>query len=633
MMHSTPSPATMRDAIAYMETHGTASQKQDIRKAKVAFALHGIEAADFDTFPADVLTFDRRVPKLTGTMPALQRLIHAAGISDNTYKQSWRAARRLISEFTGATVEKKERKARDDAWAALHSRVKILVETGLVRPFVLSGMPALADVCRITGINPTDLNSETVAQLLAGREAHERKTLRKGLKALDQLRDIPRLTDLLPAAPVTPPPKQAGRLTTLPTHLQTSINAWVNHAARENVEDARYDHLAAKLSESARYRYSAALSLYVDTLLKTGADLPPGTGLADMFSPDQIDFVLAQWSTSNAQAASTHYKYVTDLTALLARHGRAEEASYIAGLPNVLARLKEGRATGKAMPQKVRRWCETLLRDPQKSALFERQHYEYFLLAQEALTTAKTEGFGLLQLSHPDRIATLPDMKRFRAKHLLRRVRMFGVLAAYAAIALEGAPYRRQNILGIRHTGPKKTIFLHLSTANPHAIIKFPNAELKNGSALTARCEELEQVTIEKRYDEDYGLAILKWYLREIRPLFPEADKTHCLFPPIERAVTTETGFLNSTFDIWLAEGSAQIGLPLSSHNFRHGYCSIAINSGRVAMEDLAKMMGDTVAVIRRNYAWIDTKASVIAVQKDTARRRAESLRARKGNP
>jgi hypothetical protein len=48
-------------------------------------------------------------------------------------------------------------------------------------------------------------------------------------------------------------------------------------------------------------------------------------------------------------------------------------------------------------------------------------------------------------------------------------------------------------------------------------------------------------------------------------------------------------------------------------------------------MEDLAKIMGDTVAVVRKNYAWIDGKASVLAVQKNTARRRAEAAKARKG--
>jgi hypothetical protein len=228
-------------------------------------------------------------------------------------------------------------------------------------------------------------------------------------------------------------------------------------------------------------------------------------------------------------------------------------------------------------------------------------------------------------------MAALSEFDRGRAKTLLRRARMFGLLAAYSTIALEGAPYRRANILSIRHTGPKKTIFLHLGGRDPHACIKFPNEELKNGRRLTERGEELEAVTIRKRAEGDFGPEILSFYRDKIRPLFPEAEKTHCLFPPIEHVGTPETGFQAGTFDIWLAEGSAEIGIPLSSHNFRHGFCSIDINEGRRSMEDLARIMGDTVATIQRFYSWIDGKRSVQAVQQDTARRRAEIVRAREG--
>lgn len=631
MIHSTPTAPTMKDAIAHMEAHGTSSQQQDIRKAKAAFALHGFEAAGLNTFPADLVTFEQKVPKLTGTMPGLQKLIHVAGISDNTYKQNWRAGRRLIADFIGATAEKKERKARNDAWAELLLKIKALVKVGLVKSHVLKALPALIDDCRMLHLAPADLNTETVTALLNADGVHTRKTLKKGLRALDELREIPRLIDLLPAASVTPAPKPAGRLVTLSPYFQEEIRTWVARYAREQVEDERFSAHANPLSKPAQDRYNAALSLWVETLIKLGAFLPEGTSLDDLFTCERIDSVLGYWNSSERHAARTIYQYTGDLISVMARHGLADEASFAHGLTKILSRLKEGRAAGKRMSASAKKWCAALIRDPQKTALFDRQHYEYFRLAQEALTAAKEEEIDLRKLSAPGRMAALPDAKRSRAKYLLRRVRMFGVLAAYAAIALEGAPYRRQNILGVRHTGPRKTIFLHLSGPTPHAIVKFPNEELKNGKSLNERGEELEPVTIEKRYEEDYGPEILKWYLKEIRPLFPEADSTHCFFPPIERAPTTETGFLKGTFDIWLAEGSAEIGLPLSSHNFRHGYCSIAINEGRVSMEDLAKIMGDTVATIRRHYAWINAAASVVAVQKDTARRRAERANARKG--
>jgi hypothetical protein len=631
MMHATPTPPTMKDAIAYMEAHGTDNQKQDIRKASKAFALNGYEAADFDIFPADLAIFDQRITKLSGTMPGLQRLIHATGISDNTYKQSWRAGRRLIAEFIGASTEKKTLRARKDDWSELLNRVDILARAGLLRPQTRYALPALAEACRPLHIGPSDLTAELVTALLVTDGSHQRKTLRKALKALDTLHGTHRLANLLPAGPVTPPPKKSGRLVTLPPHMQAAIKRWVNHAAREQVEDARYDHLAEPLSASARNRYSAALSLWIQTLFKDGADLPEGTGLAELFETGRVDSVLGRWSSEKTHAPRTNYNYTIDLAAILSRHGFSDEASYVVGLTKIVTGLKEGRAAEKSMSRSVKKWCESLHRSPQKTALFDTQHLEYYRLAMSALETAKAEGINLCALSDPARMAALPQVDRSRAKVLQRRARMFGLLAAYAAIALEGAPYRRQNILSIRHTGPKKTIFLHLSGPSPHAIVKFPNEELKNGKWLTERGEELEAITIQKRGDGDFGAPILKFYLREIRPLFAEGEKTHCLFPPIEEARTTETGFIPGTFSVWMAEGSAEIGLPLSSHNFRHGYCSIAINEGRMSMEDLAKIMGDTVATLRRYYAWINGKLSVVAVQKDIARRRAELMKSRNG--
>lgn len=630
MKHSTPTAPTIKDAIAHIEAHGTANQKQDIRKAKVAFALHGFEEAGLNTFPADLTIFEQKVPKLSGTMPGLQRLIHAAGISDNTYKQTWRAARRLIADFTGATSEKKARDMRDDLWADLYRRVTILTSVGLVDRYVLRGLPALTDACRMLLLAPTDLNSETVTTLLKTDGAYQRKTLRKGLKALDSLRDTPRLADLLPALPVTPAPKKHGRLNTLPPYFQEAIPAWVARYAREQAKGEQFSAQADPLSESAQYHYSAALSLCVATLLNSGVKLHDGTELDDLFTKDRIDKIVGLWSSKKKHADRTQFSYMINLAAVMSRHGLIDEASYATGLTKK-GTLKKGRAAAKRMSPKVKRWCEALLRDPRKTSLFQIQHIEYYRIALDTIAAAKAEGFDLTDLSKPERMDSLPENKRSRAKHLLHRARLFGLLAAYAAIALEGAPYRRKNTLSLRHTGPKKTIFLHLTGRNPHAIVKFPNEELKNGDSLTERGDELEAVTIETRGSGDFGPEILKFYLREIRPLFPEGDRTHCLFPPIKHAHTTETGFVHGTLDVWLAEGSAEIGLPLSSHNFRHGYCSIDINEGRRSMEDLAKITGDSVETIQRFYAWINARESVVAVQKDTARRRAGILKSRDG--
>jgi integrase len=629
MIHHIPTPPTMADAVTFMETYGSGSQTQDIRKAKAAFSIHGFEGPDFDSFPADLDVYQTTVRRLRGSMPALQALIHAAGISDESYKQFQRAGRRLIESVTGAMAEKIERKSRQDGWSDLLSQVGLLVTAGLVRPQHCVALTALVDTCRAADISPENVTMEQAQVWLSNAHTAQRKNLRKGLKVLDTLRSIDRLRPRLPLYPVTPETRPASRIDTLPLPLQTAIHAWVDMAAREQVEDDRYMHLAERLSESTHATYRAAATLYVQTLLQLDPGLAGETRLDCLFTEGHVDAVMAAWTNSGTHAARTLTKYANNLGALLERNGQPDAAAYVTGLTNVIPHLIEGHSAGKKMSPKVKKWCETLLRDPKKTALFQLQHLEYYRRALETLAAAKRDGFDLLPLSKPEVLAALPDKDRAAVKTALRKARMFGLMAAYAAIALEGAPYRRMNMLTMRHTGPNKTMFLHLERRSPHVVIKFPNEELKNGTYLSQRGEELEAITIENRGTGDHAVEIIRFYLKEIRPLFPEADKTHCLFPPLERARSSEDGFVKGTFYIWLSEASAAIGLPLNSHNFRHGYCSIDINEGRRSMEDLAKILGDTVAVVQRNYAWINAKQSVLNVQQDVARRRAEILKAR----
>lgn len=629
MTEEIPIPLTMQDAASHAAEHGTPSQQQDIRKAKAAFAMHGFEGPGFDKFPADLAAYEQAIPPLRGSMPALQTLVHAAGVSEGSYKQFWRAGRRLIEAATGANITKLERRSREDEWAGLLDQVARLEDAGFVKSKSRVALTALTDTCRAAGIAPQALSAGQAQAWLSEAPAAQRKALRKGLKALDALHGTSRLQPLLPPCPVTPEAKPSGRLHTLPGPLQQAIKAWVDTAAREQVEDARYAHLAEPLSAPARAVYSAAASLYVQTLLEQDPSLAAETCLSRLFSVENVDRVLAAWGMREAHKARTLTDYTTTIGVLLHRNGQPEAATYVTGLTKVLPRLVEGRSAGKTMSPKVKRWCETLLRDPKKTTLFQIQHLEYYRRALEALAAAKQTGLDLLHLSNPEMLAALPGAKRGAAKKALRTARMFGLMAAYSAIALEGAPFRRQNMLTMRHSGPRKTMYLHLSGRAPHAVIKFPNEELKNGKYLSARGEELEAITIEKRGPGDHAVGIITFYLREIRPLFPEADKTHAFFPPLKAAGLPDAGFAAATFYHWLAEASAEIGLPMNSHNFRHGYCSIDINEGRRSMEDLARLLGDTVAVVQRNYAWINAKQSVLNVQKDTARRRAEILKAR----
>ena len=629
MEDETPKPLTMQDAVALVEANGTKSQTQDIRKAKAAFAIHGLEGPDFDSFPADLKAYEKAVPKLRGSMPALQALIEAAGISDASYKQHQRAGRRLIDAITGANHAKLERKGREDEWADLLNQVTLLVKAGFAKSFHRVSLAALADTSRAADTPPQDLTTDQIQGWLSNAHTAKRKSLRNGLKAMDDLRDVDRLRPLLPLHPVTPEAKPASRIGTFPLSLQEAVNTWVDVAAREQIESEDHRHLAGALSRPTRGVYSAATTLYIQTLLELDCGSADETRLNHLFTKENIDVVLSSWGHSASQSERTQTGYAHTIGSLLSRNGLPDMGSYVIGLTKTRPHLKKGRSAGKVMSPKGKRWCEALLRDPTKTTLFQIQHLEYYRRALEALAAAKTAGIDLLPLSKPEVLAGLLDKDRAQVKTALRTVRMYGLMAAYSAIALEGAPYRRANMLSMRHTGPNKTMFLHLKTRAPHVVIKFPNEELKNGVYLSERGEELEPITIESRGTGDHAIEIIKFYLREVRPLFPEAHKTHAFFPPLERAANPTSSFVKGTFYDWLAEASAAIGLPLNSHNYRHGFCSIDINDGRRSIEDLAKLLGDTVSVVQRNYAWINAKKSVLNVQKDAAKRRSEILKAR----
>lgn len=526
MKEETPKSLTMQHAVARVEANGTKSQKQDIRKAKAAFAIHGLEGPDFDSFPANLTAYEKAVPKLRGSMPALQTLIKAAGISDGSYKQHQRAGRRLIEMFTGANTAKLERKTREDEWADLLNQVTLLVQAGFATPFHRLSLTALADTCRAAEIPPQDLTIHHVQSWLSKAHAVKRKSLRNGLKALDALRDVDRLRPLLPPHPVTPTAKPASRIGTLPLTLQKAIKVWVEVAAREQIESEDHRHLAEQLSAPTRATYSAATSLFVQTLLRLDDGFSEETHLGRLFSKANIEDVLSSWRSSTTQSERTQAEYAKNIGSMLTRNGLPEMGSYVIGLTKTLPHLKKGRSAGKVMSPKVKRWCETLLRDPKKTTLFQIQHLEYYRRALEALAAAKAAGIDLLPLSKPEVLAGLPDKDRAQVKTALRTVRMYGLMAAYSAVALEGAPYRRANMLSMRHTGPNKTLFLHLKERPPRVVIKFPNEELKNGVYLSERGEELEPITIESRGAGDYALEIIKFYLKEIRPLFPEAENT-----------------------------------------------------------------------------------------------------------
>lgn len=617
---------TMHDAFAHVRENGTASQLQDIRKATSLFTLHGIEGPMLASFPAAVTAFEKACPKFLKTKAPLLRLIDGAGISEDTYKQNWRAAKRLIETVTGQAAQRAERKSRNDCYSDLLARIQALIDVGIVPHQAISGLASLIDALRKSHVTLQEFQTTHLVGLQENSSAAAWKKIKSGLVVLDGLRAHHSMLPFLPAHLLAPSIKARVPYHELPAHLKSEAKAWIDRASREQT-DPEFADVAKPLSKKDRAVYAAAFRCLGTTMSLQGVDLSVEPTLIALCQEKRLKAAITSWRFDDDRTARTHFSYANKIALALERNGHASEGAYIRRLIKDYTYFQEGRNASKTMGRSVKKWCMNLLGCPKKTALFQTQHLYYYALGLQALKDAREANIDLRSVANPRTMKALPKQQRSRAKEMLRRARLFGVMAAYAAIELEGAPYRRSNVLSLRHQGPRKTFFDQMSGKNPKATIKFPNEELKNGKFLSARGEELEAIEIQNRTGEDCGVEILRWYRDEIRTLFPEGSNTNCLFPPITRAATSESGLSIGTFNNWLSEASAEIGLPMTSHNFRHGYCSIEINSGGRSMMDLAKIMGDQESTVRRFYAWINVRQSNADLQDDVARRRAEIIR------
>jgi integrase len=167
--------------------------------------------------------------------------------------------------------------------------------------------------------------------------------------------------------------------------------------------------------------------------------------------------------------------------------------------------------------------------------------------------------------------------------------------------------------------GPKQTFFDHSDHPYPHFKIIVPNELLKNGEALTLRGEELPPIEIRDVSPGDRGYAILRWFIDEIRPLFPAGGESDRLFPAYRAG---ENGLATRTFDLWLFHCSSAVKLPLTPHNFRHGYVSLQYAVDRSCLGDLAMLLGDTESTLRRHYRFIDRSRTAREIQESVRRRR-----------
>lgn len=624
---------TMLDILHFGRDQQGSTIQQYATHFEWMFRKRGYKDRHLEALEGSVDVYLQVAPKYRKGNAELNARILGWGITPRTYRQYQSDGRRMVETFTGALQARRARRERQDGFAKLEAILPDLVTAALIKSRQTRNLPRLIDLARARGWDMTDITRDRIISLREDcRDSDEWARVKKGAACLDYLRQFPTCLALLPGNEIGSLTGVLRLDTKLPAFLDAEAQTWVRAATvvyhdEMLTEEARCA-TAKEFSESCKAVYIASLRAYMRAA-QTDCDLDAVNGLTALFRPDLIERTLIhlckQSGTSGGLAPQTLFSYALCLKRVLAAQGLDEEAAKVEQLTKALPVLIEGQAAGKKMSPKVEAWCRNLLNDPKAMELFESQHFAYAEHALAALELADLEGIDLLAYSRsPDTQPLSPDRSRL-ATELLRQARMYGTCAAFAAIELEGAPFRKSNVISdLVLSGHPQTFFDHRSDkARPRLEIHIPNELLKNGDAMTRRNQHLPRFVFDKDGLGADGYHILSFFLDRIRPLFGGADLSDHVFPALE---AEPRSLVISTFDGWLTECSTAIGLPLLPHNFRHGVSTIEIFHDPTCYAELETLTGDTETTLRRYYAFIDRERQTRTLQQRRFERRAQRM-------
>ena len=578
----------------YLEAHGPAYLLQALRTLRT-------HANDMPlaSLPATRDWLDAHYPKARRGVhprPELPQRLAA-------YKKLRADLNRAFAFASGQRAEKVQHDARTDGWAELCAAAKLHSrDGGLLHGAEAGSLAGLADIGRRAGIEPWQLaEPQALAQLEAAFAApRDRARTRRSLQVLRKYAFIPELAALLPDAPLPELAKQRAR-DALPAHIEAKIRQMVERASMGRDEVTGCD--SARVGKTRRDVFFAALRHHLRHLPQCPAE--PALGytqpVEDLAAVDDVSglFALAHVKATIRRTAALEHlpdtlsqasaaAYYTDLLVVLARNGLVDDAFVRAVKTSRF--LKEGRELAAGMRKKTRDWCEALLSDPERERRFRNLHRLLQAKAQQHLDTARAEG--------RDPFDAAAGNLRQRE---LTMIRALGTAAAASAVALAGRPLRMSNVLGLRLKGARANFFRPTRDRKDWRFY-LPAAETKSGKE--------EPLTTLRR--ELHGPQVLSWYLQTIRPLFPHADTNIHLFPAVE---ARDARLGNGTFDLWFQRAASDASLPMTFHRWRHGYATLLLDESWDNLQVAADMLGNTVQVCARSYAWIDSQKLYAAGQ------------------
>ncbi|WP_306110943.1 MULTISPECIES: hypothetical protein [Roseovarius] len=545
---------------------------------------------------ADLLAwFDANFPPLkqigSGPLPGAGRHFWQ---SKSSYAKWREVVRRRIRTTLGLVAAQKALRERIDGWTPFLAILKDLSKDhGPVHPGTFGSIRTFSDRAREAGLDPMDLTPDTVPSFLEGMPAHESSASATALRALARHRIFPQIAAHLP-----PDFDTAYLIPAVRTPVPESVRMMI----AEMVEAARYDHSTYDdVSESCTENFNATTAETYRAALVALARAAQETGLADLASLNCLDAlfktrvrvaVIRHWIDESETETGFSLRTAADYVRIVAQIGKANGLKTKKWLKNLTTNphLQEGHAAGEKMSPKNRSFYENLIHNPKDVRTFLRQHVLYQNRAEDILATDKP----------------LTGTQ-------LRTVRRLSTCAAFSALEIRGAGLRKGSALAAECSGTGQNFFHKTTGEKKFFELRVAQKDMKG--------EYVELPPIHIRDDKYCGYEVIDWYLKTARPLFDFANSEFCEKNKCARAThlfvseRSANPLAGQMLYKWLTRSSAEIGLPMYPHNFRHGFATLLLarswsNRGRASA-----YLGCSIGVLDTYYGWIDKRQKLEEVQ------------------
>lgn len=493
-----------------------------------------------------------------------------------------------INRATGVTAEKNRRRTRDDSWKSLLCALEEAEkDSQQFLPFhekKIISISVLAGFARRINLEVDQLDREGRRAILAMPMTKEQKrAIEESFRFLKLLWTHPNnaITRLLPDTPRQEVEMQDQNLE-MPAALIDEMMFWIDIAARgewsETDEDYVKDRIQKPLLVAARK--------ILETLHAIGnVEIPTLPTIAFAFEKQHIISCVKTWRTWSLQGdrrailPKTADDYLHSLITLLEKNG--EPADFIRKIIRTDSWIVTRASSGSKMTKKNMDFSRGVVTQRSKRLKFQSLHIGLRQHAQWHLNMAK--GCCEKQAAH----------------HLAQAIRM-GTCAAFAALETDASPLRANTALQTTFRGTDAWLDLGDNEKNDgHLFV--PAAFNKNRKHISAPILASSKLR---------GLATLRWFEKEIRPLFKASADNDFLFPAIKNK---HTSLSYPTLWKWWKSAMLVMGFPgMTPHMFRHGQASIIAARHPGRWDVISIRLGDTEDTCRAYYAWINEEQLVL---------------------